>query len=114
MATALGARSAAALNYADHLTMVVVQLSGLALGGALGNRWGMTRNVKKMLLAVQGAVMIYSLFFPLVFKDNYPSSWGGIPLFCVAGRGHNWDGLPTGGQTCKGNARPGSGHAVWG
>ena len=31
MATSLGAGSAAALNYADHLTMVVVQLSGLAI-----------------------------------------------------------------------------------
>jgi len=35
MATALGAGSAAALNYADHLTMVVVQLSGLAVSTVL-------------------------------------------------------------------------------
>jgi putative peptidoglycan lipid II flippase len=35
MATALGAGSAAALNYADHLTLVVVQLSGLAVSTVL-------------------------------------------------------------------------------
>jgi len=35
MATSLGAGSAAALNYADHLTMVVVQLSGLAVSTVL-------------------------------------------------------------------------------
>jgi putative peptidoglycan lipid II flippase len=35
MATDLGAGSAAALNYADHLTLVVVQLSGLAVSTVL-------------------------------------------------------------------------------
>lgn len=35
MATDLGAGSAAALNYADHLTLVVVQLSGLAISTVL-------------------------------------------------------------------------------
>lgn len=35
MATSLGAGSAAALNYADHLTLIVVQLSGLAVSTVL-------------------------------------------------------------------------------
>ena len=88
--------------YAEVSLIVTAFMGGLALGGALGNRWGINRNVKKLLLAIQGAVMIYSLLFPLVLRITIPVPGAVFPCFALLAGGITGMAFPLAVKLAKG------------